>query len=138
MKFVENHQKISVGSVISVLQNQKFKGLCLGYKMVFLYWDFETSEELKNYDPLVRQDLALAFKKLGIPISNYVSGFDNPYVLIYGDDPAQNSPAWKDGMIMRAGFITRIEVRHLTYQSDEFIEKIKDTAKKVFKKWEKK
>jgi hypothetical protein len=107
--------------------------------MVFLFWDFEQEQELKLYDPLVRQELAIALRdELKIPISNHVAGFDKPYIIIYGDDPAQNSLAWKDGMVMRAGFITRIEVRHLTHQSDEFIEKIKATAMKVFKKWEKK
>lgn len=105
-------------------------------KMVFKYWDFESNELFKKLDPLVRVELALALKEgLNIPISPHVAGFDNPHISVIGDDPAQKSLAWKEGMIMRAGFITRIEVRHLTYQSEEFIKKIEAISEQVFKKF---
>ena len=97
-----------------------------------LYWDFENNKELKKLDPLIRVDLALALKKkLNVPISHHVAGFDNVYIEIDSNDPVQWSLSWKDGMIPRAGFIQRVAVRHLTHQSKEFIEKVQKIADEV-------
>lgn len=101
--------------------------------MVHLYWDFENDEELKKLDPLLRVELAEAFRdKLNIPISPHVAGFNNPYVEILSNDPIQRHPLFPDGMIPRAGFITRVSVRHLTYQDEKFIQRIREIAAQVF------
>jgi len=102
--------------------------------MVYLYWDFENNEVLKKFDPLKRVGFIQALKeKMKIPVSYHVSGFDNPYIEIESNDPAEQSPAWKDGMIPRAGHIQVIRVRHLTHQKEEYIERIQKIAEEVFK-----
>ena len=100
--------------------------------MVHIYWDFESNEKLKKLDPLKRVELAQVLsKKLKVPISSHIAGFENTYIEVVGDDPVQYSPAWKDGMIMRAGFIRRVAVRHLTYKPIKYHNKVQKIAEKV-------
>jgi len=95
--------------------------------MVHYYWDFE-SGKLSKLDPMVRIELVKRLQQLGIPVSSHIAGFDKPYIEIDSNDPIQNHPCWKDGMIPRPVTITRVAVRHLTYQDEDFVNKVEETG----------
>lgn len=98
---------------------------------MYLYWDF-TKKSLKSISPKQKEDFICRLQnELKIPVG-VVSGFDKPYILIFSTDPIQHHIMFNDKMIPRAKYITHIEVRHLTEQSDDFVEKIRKIAKETF------
>jgi len=102
--------------------------------MVHYFWDF-TKGDLQKLDPMVREELAVELRdKLKIPVSSHIAGFNNPYIEIESNDPVRWSPLWKDGMIPRAGFIQRVSVRHLTHQSQEYVDKVIEIGSKFLEK----
>ena len=101
--------------------------------MVHLFWDF-AQKELKDLDPLKRVEFVNELQRtLKIPVG-YTAGFDKPYIEIEHDDPISNHPMFKANMIPRAGYITRVAVRHLTHQSEEYVEQIRTIANRLFNK----
>ena len=96
--------------------------------MVYLYWDF-ANPKLKNITDIQKCNMIVRLRdELKIPVSQHLAGFNSPYIEIEGRESDMKMMALlnKDDMIPRE--IKRVAVRHLTYQSEEFVEKIQKIA----------
>jgi hypothetical protein len=100
--------------------------------MVHLFWNFKRKELKDKTDIQKCNFITRLQQELKIPLG-YQAGFDKPYIEVHGRESDMNMMALLGKQLVPRD-ITMIKVRHLTYQTDEFTEKIQKIAEEELTK----